>query len=107
MSSMIGSRSRSSRADHADDPREDPDHQSQAGRACEQQDSFGTHKDPAAHDDPDDDPDTVEEAKLSLQLGVLLLLQHLRPLLHLLHLLPSHHTPTQPHFKEFKPPESL
>ena len=73
---------------HADDTRDDPDNNCKTRRTSKEQNPFWTDKDPAADDDPYDDPHPVEQAQLPLQLGptivIVVALQHLWRLLHLL-----------------------
>ena len=72
---------------HADEAGDNPDNNCKSRRAGKKQHSLGTDKDPAAHDDPDDDPNPVEQSQLSLQLGptilVVVVAKHLRRLLQL------------------------
>ena len=72
---------------HADEAGDNPDNNCKSRRAGKEQHPLGTDKDPAAHDDPDNDPNPVEQSQLSLQLGptiiVVVVAKHLRRLLQL------------------------
>ena len=72
---------------HADEAGDNPDNNCKSRRAGKEQHPLGTDKDPAAHNDPDDDPNPVEQSQLSLQLGPTILIvvvaKHLRGLLQL------------------------
>ena len=72
---------------HADEAGDNPDNNSKSRRSSKEQHPLGTDKDPAAHDDPNNDPNPVEQSQLSLQLGPTILIvvvaKHLRGLLQL------------------------
>ena len=72
---------------HADEAGDNPDNNCKSRRSGKEQHPLGTDKDPAAHDDPNNDPNPVEQSQLSLQLGptiiVVVVAKHLRRLLQL------------------------